>query len=42
MELRCLQRFRANATESNWVFNLYEGFSVDRKPLESEMTIRQR
>jgi putative aldouronate transport system substrate-binding protein len=28
----------ANATESNWVFNPYEGFSVDRKPIESELT----
>ncbi len=29
---------KANATESNWVFNPYEGFSVDRKPIESELT----
>jgi putative aldouronate transport system substrate-binding protein len=29
---------KANATESNWVFNPYEGFSVDRKPLEESLT----
>jgi len=28
----------ANANEANWVFNPYEGFSVDRKPIESELT----
>jgi hypothetical protein len=29
---------KANATESNWVFNPYEGFSVDRKPMEESLT----
>lgn len=29
---------KANSTEANWVFNPYEGFSVDRKPLEEALT----
>jgi putative aldouronate transport system substrate-binding protein len=29
---------KANSTEENWVFNPYEAFSMDRKPLEETMT----
>ncbi len=29
---------KANSTEANWVFNPYEKFSVDRKPLEEIIT----
>jgi putative aldouronate transport system substrate-binding protein len=29
---------KANSTEANWVFNPYESFSMDRKPLEETMT----
>jgi hypothetical protein len=29
---------KANSTEANWVFNPYEAFSMDRKPLEEAMT----